>query len=197
MGDRPVVDLVFECERGTRQENSCDFNALLSRKETIYLKFQQLKETFEGCSFLIETSLSYLQKDHFKWIARVCAPGVDSIVIYCFQTPPSSSYNVHSFRIQICLSLKSQPTWLHLSPFHIKDHVTQNLYLQPLSISHRPFGKFMVILKRLVFSIQCTPLQKPARYLSAIWSLCIYQAKISRFPLWNLLCGRRIRLGEK
>lgn len=83
------------------------------------------------------------------------------------------------------------------TPFHIKDNVTPNLYLQLLKISHRPFGKFIVVLKRLVFFIQWTPLQKPARYLSAIWSLCIHQAEMSRFPPLSLLCRRQIRLGEK
>lgn len=36
MGGKPVVELVFECEKGTRKENSCYFSALRSRKETLF-----------------------------------------------------------------------------------------------------------------------------------------------------------------
>lgn len=161
------------------------------------LHFQQLKESFDGSSSLTETSASHLQKDPCKQIASICASNVNPTVIYCFQTPSNFFYDVHSFRRQLCSGLKQQPTWLHLSPFHTKDNVTQNLYLQTLKISHRPFGKFIVILQRLVFFFQCTLLQKPAQYLSAIWALCTYQAKISRFPSLSLLCRRQIRLGKK
>lgn len=66
---------------------------------------------------------------------------------------------------------KWQPIWHQLTHFQTKDNATQNLYLQALNSSHRPIRKFIIVFKRLVFCIQCTPLQNPAEYLAAIWSL--------------------------
>lgn len=88
---------------------------------------------------------------------------------------------------------KWQPIWHQLTHFQTKDNATPNLYLQTLNSSHRPIRKFIVVFKRLVFCIQCTPLQNPAEYLAAIWSLHTQKFQIVslEFPLQG-----RIRLGE-